>query len=128
MRLSGTDLRLLKVFDAAVRHDGFAAAQTELNVGLSTISNHITALEQRLGVKLCQRGRSGFKLSTEGELVFEEAQRLPLRANKRETIDWLKFTLEGVGERTHGYAFTITTFARCWIWSRFGPDVASPRC
>ncbi|WP_187293166.1 hypothetical protein [Octadecabacter arcticus] len=51
-----------------------------------------------------------------------------LRANKRETIDWLKFTLEGVVERTHGYAFTITTFARCWIWSRFGPDVASPRC
>jgi hypothetical protein len=29
-----------------------------------------------------------------------------LRANKRETIDWLKFTLEGVGERIHGYAFT----------------------
>ena len=23
---------------------------------------------------------------------------LPLRANKRETIDWLKFTLDGVGE------------------------------
>jgi hypothetical protein len=52
----------------------------------------------------------------------------PLRANKRETIDWLKFTLEGVGERTHGYAFTDTTFAECWIWSRFGPDVASSRC
>ena len=34
-----------------------------------------------------------------------------LRANKRETIDWLKFTLEGAGERTHGYAFTDTTFA-----------------
>ena len=39
----------------------------------------------------------------------------PLRANKRETIDWLKFTLEGVGERTHGYAFTDTPFAGCWI-------------
>lgn len=76
MKLSGTDLRLLKVFDAVVRHGGFAAAQTELNVGPSTISNHITALEQRLGVKLCQRGRSGFKLSAKGELVFEEAQRL----------------------------------------------------
>lgn len=40
---------------------------------------------------------------------------LPLRANKRETTDWLKFTLEGAGERTHGYAFTDTTFAGCWI-------------
>lgn len=38
-----------------------------------------------------------------------------LRANKRETTDWLKFTLEGAGERTHGYAFTDTTFAGCWI-------------
>jgi hypothetical protein len=33
-----------------------------------------------------------------------------LRANKRETFDWLKFTLEGVGERTHGYAFEDTAF------------------
>ena len=40
---------------------------------------------------------------------------LPLRANTSETIEWLKFTLEGAGERTHGYAFTDTTFAGCWI-------------
>ena len=76
MRLSGSDLRLLKVFDAVVRHGGFAAAQAELNVGPSTISNHITALEERLGVSLCQRGRGGFKLSEKGKLVFEETQRL----------------------------------------------------
>jgi hypothetical protein len=44
-----------------------------------------------------------------------EGRMRPLRANKRETIDWLKFTLEGAGERTHGYAFTDTTFAGCWI-------------
>jgi hypothetical protein len=42
-------------------------------------------------------------------------QRQPLRANKRETINWLKFTLEGGGERTHGYAFTDSAFAGCWI-------------
>ena len=38
-----------------------------------------------------------------------------LRANKRETTEWLKFTLEGAGERTHGYAFTDSTFTGCWI-------------
>jgi len=38
------------------------------------------------------------------------ALHLPLRANKSETIEWLKFTLEGVGERTHGYAFEDTAF------------------
>jgi hypothetical protein len=38
------------------------------------------------------------------------APRWALRANKSETIEWLKFTLEGVGERTHGYAFEDTAF------------------
>ena len=33
-----------------------------------------------------------------------------LRANTSETIEWLKFTLEGVGVRTHGYAFEDTAF------------------
>jgi len=47
--------------------------------------------------------------------MFEAKKGFPLRANKRETTDWLKFTLEGAGERTHGYAFTDTTFAGCWI-------------
>ena len=31
-----------------------------------------------------------------------------LRANKRETSAWLKFTLEGAGARTHGYAFAYS--------------------
>jgi hypothetical protein len=38
-----------------------------------------------------------------------------LRTNTNETIEWLKFTLEGAGERTHGCPFTDTTFAGCWI-------------
>jgi DNA-binding transcriptional LysR family regulator len=76
MNLSGSDLRLLRVFDAVVRHGGFAAAQSELNVSLSTISNHVTALEQRLGVQLCQRGRGGFSLTEKGELAITSIQRL----------------------------------------------------
>jgi hypothetical protein len=42
--------------------------------------------------------------------AIEAALRKALRANKSETIEWLKFTLEGVGERTHGYAFEDTAF------------------
>lgn len=70
MQLSGTDLRLLRVFAAVVKHRGFAAAQVELNISQSTISNHITALEQRMGMRLCQRGRTGFKLTDKGEQVY----------------------------------------------------------
>jgi len=32
----------------------------------------------------------------------------PLRADKRETSAWLKFTHEGAGARTHGYAITTS--------------------
>jgi len=35
---------------------------------------------------------------------------VPLRANKSETFDWLKFRLEGEGDRTHGNAFTDAAF------------------
>lgn len=76
MRTSGTDLTLLRVFDAVVRNKGFAAAQAELNIAPSTISNHIRALEDRLGVILCQRGREGFGLTEQGAVVIESARRL----------------------------------------------------
>ncbi|MDE0305185.1 MAG: LysR family transcriptional regulator [Albidovulum sp.] len=76
MRISGSDLRALRVFDALARHGGFSAAQSELNISQPTISNHLTALELRLGVKLCQRGRQGFRLTEKGEMVYAATQRL----------------------------------------------------
>lgn len=76
MRPSGSDLRLLQVFDAVVRHGGFSAAEGELNLSQSTISNHMSALEERLGVTLCRRGRGGFQLTEEGRVIHEAATRL----------------------------------------------------
>jgi DNA-binding transcriptional LysR family regulator len=76
MQIAGTDLRLLRVFDAVVRHRGFAAAQAELNISQSTISNHILALENRLGVTLCIRGRGGFALTEQGRAVHEATRKL----------------------------------------------------
>lgn len=108
MRVSGSDIRLLKVFDAVVRHGGFAAAQAELIVGLSTISNHITALEQRLGVSLCQRGRGGFKLSEKGKLVFAETQRL-LRHMEEFSVGVSSLKGQLVGEIKIGIVDTIAT-------------------
>src|SRR5713226_1536269 len=69
--LSEGDIRLLKVFAKVVEAGGFSAAQIELNVSQSTISTHMTALEHRLGVRLCQRGRSGFKLTEKGQLIYQ---------------------------------------------------------
>ncbi|WP_297372033.1 LysR family transcriptional regulator [Acidocella sp.] len=75
-RLDTIDLRLLRVFVTVVEARGFTAAQTVLNVSASTISNQIAALETRLGVRLCQRGRAGFKLTEDGETIFTETQTL----------------------------------------------------
>lgn len=74
--LSEADIRLLRVFSAVVDAGGFSAAQIGLNVSQSTISTHMTALENRLGVRLCERGRSGFSLTERGQLIYQAAQRL----------------------------------------------------
>jgi LysR family transcriptional regulator, transcriptional activator for bauABCD operon len=70
------DLKLLRVFDAVVRCGGFSAAQAMLNVGQSTISAQIGSLEVRLGVRLCERGRGGFRLTEQGTAAHAAAQRL----------------------------------------------------
>ncbi len=72
-RISDIDLRWLYVFIEVVQSGGYSTAQAKLNIGLATISAHMKSLEARLGVKLCQRGRAGFKLTDEGKLVYEEA-------------------------------------------------------
>ncbi|HET6632913.1 MAG TPA: LysR family transcriptional regulator [Rhodanobacteraceae bacterium] len=74
--LSDTDLRLLRVFQTVVRCGGLTAAESELDIGRSTISRHLKALEERLGATLCHRGRSGFVLTDEGTRVFDAAERL----------------------------------------------------
>lgn len=75
-QLSDMDLRLLQVYKAVVDCGGFSAAQLELNIGVSTISRHIKDLEIRLGLVLCQRGRAGFALTSDGQYVYAETVKL----------------------------------------------------
>lgn len=125
MQLAGTDLRILRVFDAVVRHGGFAAAQAELNISQPTISNHITALEQRLGVSLCQRGRSGFQLTEKGEMVFAATQRL-LRALEdfSEEVGALKGHL--AGQLRIGLVDCIATDSSSRLHDAIGRFLARP--
>jgi len=73
---SPTDLRLLRIFQSVVRHEGFAAAHDELGLTPGTISNHIAHLETRFGVRLCERGRRGFSLTPDGVRIHEAAENL----------------------------------------------------
>jgi DNA-binding transcriptional LysR family regulator len=74
--LSDLDLRLVRVFLAVVDASGVSAAQMTLNVGSSTISTQLATLETRLGFRLCDRGRGGFKLTPKGAMFAEMAHGL----------------------------------------------------
>ncbi len=75
-QLDDIDIRRLRVFRIVTEAGGFSAAELELNIGRSTISTHIKDLELRLGVTLCQRGRSGFSLTEEGNHIYQSTIRL----------------------------------------------------
>ncbi|MBO1928753.1 LysR family transcriptional regulator [Providencia rettgeri] len=46
--------------------------QKKLNMSKASISRHIREIEEKLGVQLCERGPSGFKLTESGLFVIEK--------------------------------------------------------
>lgn len=64
------DIRQLRLFKTVVECDGLTAAEHQLGMSCSTISKHLSALEDRLSVRLCERGRSGFSMTTQGLGVY----------------------------------------------------------
>jgi DNA-binding transcriptional LysR family regulator len=67
------DLRSLRVFCNAAQAGGFAAAEKRLHMSKASISRHVREVEERLGVRLCERGPAGFKLTPEGEVALKLA-------------------------------------------------------
>ena len=87
-QLSDMDIRLLRVFKSVAECGGMAAAELELNIGISTVSRHIKDLETRLGLTLCRRGRAGFALTAEGQQIYAETLRLLAGADAfRSSVD-----------------------------------------
>jgi DNA-binding transcriptional LysR family regulator len=75
-RLDNIDLRLLRVFVTLAEAQGFAEAQFALNLSASTLSTHLAALERKIGGRLCDRGRGGFRLTPFGEATYKSAKQL----------------------------------------------------
>lgn len=76
IQLQDMDLQLLRIFVTIAENGGFSAAQGKLGLAQSTISTQMAKLETRLGFRLCDRGKSGFRLSPKGERVYQSAKRL----------------------------------------------------
>ncbi|KVE34277.1 LysR family transcriptional regulator [Burkholderia sp. TSV86] len=74
--LTDLDLRLIRVFIAVADAGGVSVAQSALNVSQPTISTQLSTLETRVGFRLCERGRSGFRLTTKGERFYALAKKL----------------------------------------------------
>ena len=64
------DIKALLAFRTVADARGFSAAQEPLGMTQSNISSMIIELENRLGTTLCERGRGGFQLTHDGELVY----------------------------------------------------------
>src|ERR1700761_2166875 len=76
MQVSNSDLTSLAVFRSVVEHRSFLGAQVALGLSQSAVSFHIKGLEQRLGFRLCRRGRSGFELTDRGAIVYDQSRML----------------------------------------------------
>lgn len=113
-----TDIHLLRVFVAVAESGGFAAAQDRLNVAASTISTQISNLETRLGFRLCKRGRSGFSLTNQGEIVLTSTYKL-LR-NLGDFVSELEATKDDlVGTVRIAFLDNILTHPDCRLASAF---------
>ncbi|MDZ7748857.1 MAG: LysR family transcriptional regulator [Halofilum sp. (in: g-proteobacteria)] len=65
------DWNLLKTFQEIVAAGGISRASHELSRKQPAISLALRRLEERLGVRLCERGPRGFTLTAEGEAAAE---------------------------------------------------------
>lgn len=93
-QLRDIDLQLLRLFVTIVDCGGFSAAQGELGIAQSTISTQMARLETRLGFRLCERGKSGFRLTAKGGRVLLSTRRMlaaidEFRQEAREVSDIL---------------------------------------
>ncbi|MGH1539913.1 MAG: LysR family transcriptional regulator [Arenicella sp.] len=75
-KIGDTHIRLLRIYKAVIESGGFASAEVELNISQPAISLAISELESLLNMRLCNRGRSGFSVTNEGEAVYQSSLQL----------------------------------------------------
>jgi DNA-binding transcriptional LysR family regulator len=69
-------LTSLTVFSRVVEAGGFSAAARRLNMSVAMVSNHVQALEDRLGARLLNRTTRKVSLTEIGQAYYERATRI----------------------------------------------------
>lgn len=75
MRRHLPPLNSVRAFEAAARHLSISAAADELCVSRGAISQQVTSLEERLGVRLMERTTRKITLTEAGEQLYASAKR-----------------------------------------------------
>lgn len=69
-------LKKMVSFALVVKHRSFTGAAQELGVPRSTVSQHISTLEDHLGVKLLFRSTRQLSLTSAGEIYFQHCEKM----------------------------------------------------
>jgi molybdate transport repressor ModE-like protein len=65
----------LRIFLAVARSGQILGAARKLGINHATVSRHVSALEEQLGVRLVERGTQGCTLTPDGETLMAAAER-----------------------------------------------------
>jgi DNA-binding transcriptional LysR family regulator len=74
------ELRSMAIFTAVAEMGSFSAAGRKLRLATSGISQHVSKLEDRLGVTLFYRSTRSLSLTSEGQRLLEHTQRMIVAA------------------------------------------------
>lgn len=117
--VADADIRLLRIYRTVVERGGFSAAEADLNISRAAISTAMSDLEQRLSLRLCQRGRSGFSLTEEGREVYAfSLQLLSALEDFRTQVNSLHAHLKG--ELNIGITDNLVTMPQMHITDAIG--------
>ncbi|MDR5798097.1 LysR family transcriptional regulator [Caballeronia sp. LZ008] len=114
MRSKLPSLQALFVFEAAARHLSFTKAAGELNVTPVAVSRMVARLEDSIGIKLFERGKSGNTLTDQGIVLLRSVG---------SGFDQIAGTLDQLS-REHAQGKTVTVsvvngFASQWLLPRY---------
>lgn len=78
------ELKKVRQIVAIAKHGGFAKAAAALHISQSALTKSVQSVEERLGLKLLERGPRGARLTPEGERFVERGGRLLADAEELE--------------------------------------------
>ena len=135
--LHSADLNLLRVFVTVCDCKGVTPAANALGVAPSTVSTQLLDLEQRLGIKLCNRGRKGFSMTAQGTEVLKSTYKILNQIEEfLDDIDQLQGSVVGhlklgIIDNTHNHPqlnlpHIISEFQSAYPKVELSVDVCSP--